>query len=184
MVDCQKFGQYIHMLYPGRFILVESITSEQIELGKLQIISRNLLFTHLTSLLNENIFQSPQPHSNFPFSFKVTSEQFELGKLQILCRNILHTCLELLLVENIFQSTQPYSNFSFSFQVTSEHFELGKLRIKCRGSIPSVYNMESDTFVVGEHDGPQHKVLQATSSANRPKNYLGKHFDFLKLKFT
>ena len=24
-VGCQKFGQYIHMLYPGRFILVESV---------------------------------------------------------------------------------------------------------------------------------------------------------------
>ena len=58
------------------------------------------------------------------------------------------------------------SVLGLQFWVTSEHFELGKLRVKCRGQIPSVYLEESDTFIVGEHDGPQHKVLQATSSAN------------------
>ncbi len=67
------------------------------------------------------------------------------------------------------------STLGLQFWVTSEHFELGKLKIKCLGQIPSVYEQESETFVVGEHDGPQHKVLQATSSAN-----LGKHFYRIK----
>jgi len=52
------------------------------------------------------------------------------------------------------------------FWVTSEHFQSNsKLKVKCRGRIPSVYQAESDTLIVGEHDGPQHKVLQATSGA-------------------
>ena len=52
------------------------------------------------------------------------------------------------------------------FWVNSEHFQsYSKLKVKCRGRIPSVYQAESDTLIVGEHDGPQHKVLQATSGA-------------------
>ena len=52
------------------------------------------------------------------------------------------------------------------FWVTSEPFQSNsKLKVKCRGRIPSVYQAESDTLIVGEHDGPQHKVLQATSGA-------------------
>ena len=39
------------------------------------------------------------------------------------------------------------------------------LKVKCRGQIPSVYLAESDTLIVGEHDGPSHKVLQATSGS-------------------
>ena len=37
---------------------------------------------------------------------------------------------------------------------------------ECRGQIPSVYLEESDTLIVGEHDGPPHKVLQATSGGS------------------
>ena len=35
MVVCQKFGQYIRMLYPGRFILVESVYRCYIQISKL-----------------------------------------------------------------------------------------------------------------------------------------------------
>ena len=58
------------------------------------------------------------------------------------------------------------------FWVTGSHFHSGKLKVKCRGQIPSVYSAESDTLIVGEHDGPQHKVLQATSGANGGANNL------------
>ena len=63
------------------------------------------------------------------------------------------------------------SVLGLQFWVTSDHFKRGKLKVKCRGVIPQVYDLESDTFIVGEHDGPQHKVLQATSSANRAGTY-------------
>ena len=73
------------------------------------------------------------------------------------------------------------SVLGLQFWVDSQHFQAGKLKVKCRGQIPSVYNQESDTFVVGEHDGPQHKVLQATSLANRGKFlwFLTRSFCFL-----
>ena len=78
-------------------------------------------------------------------------------------------------ISGIDKTDLTQSVLGLQFWVTSEHFRSGKLRVKCSGQIPSVYSMESDTFVVGEHDGPQHKVLQATSSANRiAGNQLGK----------
>ena len=68
------------------------------------------------------------------------------------------------------------SVLGLQFWVTSEHFQSGKLKVKCRGQIPSVYFAESDTLIVGEHDGPQHKVLQATSgSAPRTTNMRNPH---------
>jgi len=64
------------------------------------------------------------------------------------------------------------SVLGLQFWVTSEHFLSSnngnrKLKVKCRGQIPSVYLEESDTLIVGEHDGPPHKVLQATSGGSR-----------------
>ena len=57
------------------------------------------------------------------------------------------------------------STLGLQFWVTPDHFDLGKLKVKCRGQIPAVYHMESDNLVVGQHNGPEHKVLQATSSS-------------------
>lgn len=57
------------------------------------------------------------------------------------------------------------SVLGLEFWVKSEHYMQGKLTVKCKGEIPSVYSEESDNFIVGEHDGPQHKVLQATSNS-------------------
>ena len=57
------------------------------------------------------------------------------------------------------------STLGLQFWVTPDHFDLGKLKVKCRGQIPAVYHMESDNLVVGQHNGPEHKVLQATSTS-------------------
>ena len=57
------------------------------------------------------------------------------------------------------------SILGLQFWVTPDQFDLGKLKVKCRGQIPAVYHMESDNLVVGQHNGPEHKVLQATSSS-------------------
>ena len=71
------------------------------------------------------------------------------------------------------------SVLGLQFWVTSDHFDLGKLKVKCRGQIPSVYQMESDNLVVGQHNGPEHKVLQATSSSKG--QYLGTLSDVNRL---
>jgi len=74
------------------------------------------------------------------------------------------------------------SILGLQFWVTSEHFQSGKLKVKCRGQIPSVYLAESDTLIVGEHDGPSHKVLQATSgsAASASANMRNIHQGFIK----
>ena len=65
------------------------------------------------------------------------------------------------------------SVLGLEFWVKSEHYMQGKLTVKCKGEIPAVYSEESDNFIVGEHDGPQHKVLQATSSCSQGILFLG-----------
>lgn len=69
------------------------------------------------------------------------------------------------------------STLGLQFWVTPDHFDLGKLKVKCRGQIPAVYHMESDNLVVGQHNGPEHKVLQATSTSTSDL----KGFRFLQL---
>lgn len=59
------------------------------------------------------------------------------------------------------------SELGLQFWVKADHFDQGKLRVKCRGEINSVYQMESDTFVVGQLDMTHDKVLHAKSSAAR-----------------
>ena len=56
------------------------------------------------------------------------------------------------------------SVLGLQFWVKEDNFDLGKLKVKCQGHIPSVYFMESDSLIVGQHTAPEHKVLQATSS--------------------